>query len=127
MQAIVKTSRYSYTETMSRLSDAITSTGNRIFVTIDQSAAAADAGLTLRPTSLIVFGNPKAGTHLMDAFPLLALDLPLKLLVWQEQERVMVAYVPMSEIAPRYGVTGVDAQIAAMDRALDTLTAAVQA
>jgi uncharacterized protein (DUF302 family) len=58
----------------------------------------------------------------MDAFPLAALDLPLKLLVWEEQDGVKVSFVPMSEIAVRYDVTAVDAQIAAMDRALNTLT-----
>jgi uncharacterized protein (DUF302 family) len=122
MRAAVKPSRYSYADTVSTLSKALTDAGNTIFTIIDQAGAAAAAGLTLRPTSLIVFGNPKGGTHLMDAFPLVALDLPLKLLVWEHRDGVMVAYVPMSEISTRYGLTGVDAQITAMDRALDTLT-----
>jgi uncharacterized protein (DUF302 family) len=100
----------------------MTQGGNTIFATIDQSAAAAGAGLTLRPTSLIVFGNPKGGTPLMDAFPLVALDLPLKLLVWEENGSVNVAYTPMAEIAARYNVTSMDAPIGAMDHALDALT-----
>jgi uncharacterized protein (DUF302 family) len=122
---MIKPSRYSYAETVARVSEAILTAGNAIFATIDQSAAAARAGLTLRPTSLIVFGNPKGGTPLMEAFPLLALDLPLKLLVWEAEGAVNVAYTPMSEIAGRYGVTGRDALIGAMDRALETIGDAV--
>ncbi len=119
---ITKQSRYSYSETIARLSKAIEDGGNTIFATIDQSAAALDAGLTLRPTSLLIFGNPKGGTPLMDAFPLVALELPLKLLVWEADGRVSVAFVPMADVATRYGVTGMGARIAAMDRALETLT-----
>jgi uncharacterized protein (DUF302 family) len=119
---MTKPSRYSYSETIGHLSKAITDDGNTIFATIDQAAAAKTAGLSLRPTALIVFGNPKGGTPLMEAFPLVALELPLKLLVWEESDRVRVAYVAMSEIAARYGVAGMDERIAAMDRALDMLT-----
>jgi len=119
---MTKQSRYSYPETLELLSKAITDGGNTIFATIDQTAAARTVGLALRPTALIVFGNPKSGTPLMNAFPLLALDLPLKLLVWEEGDGVKVAYVTMSEIAARYGATGMAERIAAMDRAIDTLT-----
>jgi uncharacterized protein (DUF302 family) len=119
---MTKRSRHSYSQTIASLTQAMTQGGNTIFATIDQSAAAAGAGLTLRPTSLIVFGNPKGGTPLMDAFPLVALDLPLKLLVWEENGSVNVAYTPMAEIAARYNVTSMDAPIGAMDHALDALT-----
>ena len=118
-------SRHSYSDTIGFLSKAIVEAGNTVFAIIDQSAAAADAGLTLRPTSLIVFGNPKGGTPLMDAFPLMALELPLKLLVWEEGGIVSVAFVPMSEIAARYGVVGMEERVAAMDGALHGLTSAV--
>ncbi|HTZ54036.1 MAG TPA: DUF302 domain-containing protein [Candidatus Acidoferrum sp.] len=119
---IVKTSRYSYADTIAKLSAAITGGGNTTFATIDQAAAAQGVGLSLRPTTLIVFGNPKGGTGLMAAFPLAALDLPLKVLVWEEQGVVSVAYVPPEEIAARYNVTGMDALIANMSHALDALT-----
>ncbi len=108
MKFITKPSRYPYSETIERLSKAITDAGNTIFATIDQAAAANRAGLSLRPTALIIFGNPKGGTPLMDAFPLVALELPLKLLVWQDDDGVKIAYVTMSEIAARYGATGMD-------------------
>jgi len=75
----------------------------------------------LRPTTLIIFGNPRGGTPLMDAFPLVGLELPLKLLVWEEGGNVLVAHVTMSEIAARYGVARMDERIAAMDRSVDAL------
>ena len=121
MKFITKPSRYPYSETIERLSKAITDAGNTIFATIDQAAAAKSAGLSLRPTALIMFGNPKGGTPLMDAFPLVALELPLKLLVWKEGDDVYVASLAMSEIASRYGVAGMDERISAMDRAVDAL------
>lgn len=124
---MTKQSRYGYTETIARLSRAIRDGGNTIFATIDQSAAATSAGLSLRPTSLLVFGNPRGGTPLMQAFPLVALELPLKLLVWEENGSTSVAYVPIAEIAARYRVTGMDPRIAAMDDALESLVTAVAA
>jgi uncharacterized protein (DUF302 family) len=118
---VTKRSRYSYSETIARLTAAIRA-GNTLFAAIDQSSAASSVGLTLRPTTLLVFGNPRGGTPLMEAFPLLALELPLKLLVWEEEDGVNVAYVPMSETAARYDVAGEDDRISAIDRALDALT-----
>ena len=123
--SVTKTSRLSFPATVTALCEAIAAAGNTVFATIDQSAAAEDAGLSLRPTTLIVFGNPKAGTPLMEAYPLVALDLPLKLLVWEDDALVCVAYIPMSEIAARYGVTDMDARIAAVDRTLHDLTESI--
>jgi uncharacterized protein (DUF302 family) len=122
---MIKKSRYSYSDTIAQLSKTITDAGNTIFATIDQSAAAAKVGLTLRPTLLIIFGNPKGGTALMVAFPIVALDLPLKILVWEENGSVNVAYVPASEIAARYGLDGMNTQISAMDQALDKIASSV--
>lgn len=121
----VKTSRLSYAETLSTLQQKMSDGGATVFASIDQAAAAKGVGMTLRPTTLLIFGNPKAGTLLMDAFPLVAMELPLKLLVWEENGAVSVAYTPMSEIAARYKVTGMDERIAAMDHLLDALTNAV--
>jgi uncharacterized protein (DUF302 family) len=119
---MTKRSRHSYSETVEILKKAIADAGNTIFAVIDQSAAAAGVGLTLRPTTLILFGNPKGGTPLMEAFPLVALELPLKLLVWEEDGSVSLAYTPMSDIAVRYNVTGMNERVAAMDHVLDALT-----
>jgi uncharacterized protein (DUF302 family) len=119
---MTKRSRHSYPETLEILKKAIVDAGNTTFAVIDQSAAATGAGLTLRPTTLVLFGNPKGGTPLMEAFPLVALELPLKLLVWEEQGGVSVAYTPMSEVAARYSVTGMNDRIGAMDHVLEALT-----
>jgi uncharacterized protein (DUF302 family) len=120
-----RTSRFPFSETVSRLSQAMIDAGNTLFATIDQSEAAVRAGLTLRPTVLIIFGNPKGGTPVMDAFPTFALELPLKVLVWDEDGNVSVAFVAMSEVAARYGIVGMEKQIGAMDRALELLTTSV--
>jgi uncharacterized protein (DUF302 family) len=124
-KATVKTSRYSYRDTVARLLEAIDDAGSTVFANIDQAEAARSVGLTLRPTSLIIFGNPKGGTPLMHAFPLIGLDLPLKAMVWEEDGAVRVGYVSASEIAARYHVTQMDAQIAALDRGLDALISSV--
>jgi uncharacterized protein (DUF302 family) len=122
---MIKASRYSFGDTVARLSSALGASGNTIFATIDQSAAAVSAGLGLRPTTLIVFGNPKAGTPFMDAFPLTGLALPLKFLIWEENGAVSVAYETMSEIATRFGVTGLDDRVTTIDAGLDELLNAV--
>jgi uncharacterized protein (DUF302 family) len=88
---IIRESRYSFRDTVATLAKAIETAGGTLFAMIDQAAAAKAVALDLRPTTLIVFGNPKAGTQLMDAFPLTALDLPLKLLIWEDQNLVRVA------------------------------------
>lgn len=119
---VTKLSRHSYSETIATLTKTLTGGGNTIFATIDQAAAAASAGLNLRPTTLIIFGNPKGGTPFMEAFPAVGLELPLKLLVWEDNAKVMVAYKRVSAIAAAYNVTGMDARVEAMDHALDTLT-----
>jgi uncharacterized protein (DUF302 family) len=118
---MVKQSRYSYSGTIAKLTKAINDGGNTIFATIDQANAATSVGLKLRPTTLIVFGNPRGGTPIMDKFPLAGLDLPLKLLVWEQDNKVNVAFTPTREIAARYGVTGMDTQINNIERVLETL------
>jgi uncharacterized protein (DUF302 family) len=122
---VLKKSAYPFAPTIDRIQTTIAQAGNTIFATIDQAAAAKSAGLTLRPTVLIVFGNPKAGTALMEASPLVGLDLPLKLLVWEDGGVVNLAYTPMSEIAARYSIAGHEAVIAAIDAALAKFTDSV--
>jgi uncharacterized protein (DUF302 family) len=70
-------------ETVARLTDLLRSKGVTLFALVDHSGEAARVGLTLRPTKLLIFGNPRAGTALMQAAPRSGIDLPLKILVWQ--------------------------------------------
>lgn len=74
-------SSYSVDETVARLQTLLQEKGIKLFTIIDHSGEAAAAGLTMRPTKLLIFGNPKAGTPLMVSAPSTALDLPLKILV----------------------------------------------
>ncbi len=122
---IERRSGHAFAETVLLLSKAIVDAGNTIFAVIDQRAAAASVGLELRPTTLIIFGNPRGGTGLMNAHPLLALELPLKLLVWEERGEVSVAYVPASEFVMRYEVEDVAQPIEAMDGLLERLSTSV--
>ena len=119
---MTKLSRYSFDDTVQRLTRAATEAGNTIFATIDQRAAAETVGMTMRPTTLIIFGNPKGGTPLMEAYPEFAIELPLKLIVWQANGSVNVGYPSMRERAVAHGIPAEDVRIAAMDTALDTLT-----
>lgn len=83
-------SAYSFDETVSRLERGIKEKGMTIFTVIDHAQAAKQAGLTMPPTKVIIFGNPKAGTPLMVKHPTLALDLPLRVLVNQDKDGVNV-------------------------------------
>jgi uncharacterized protein (DUF302 family) len=123
--SMITRSRFGYTETVERISEAVTGAGNTIFAKIDQAAAAKGVGMTLRPTTLLVFGNPKGGTPLMDAFPEFALELPLKVLIWDDNGTVNVAHADMAALAKRYGVSGKDQIVAAMDHALTAMAASV--
>jgi uncharacterized protein (DUF302 family) len=79
-------SPYSVADTLKLLESVIASKGLTIFARIDHSGEAAKVGLTMQPTELLLFGSPKSGTPLMIASPTLAIDLPLKALVWQDVE-----------------------------------------
>lgn len=85
-------SKYSFEQTVERLTAAIQSKGMTVFATIDHQQAAKEAGLDMQPATVIVFGNPKAGTPLMIQEPTFALQLPLKVLVTQVDDEVLVSF-----------------------------------
>jgi uncharacterized protein (DUF302 family) len=98
-------SPYSVDETLQRLEQVISDRGLTLFARFDHSSEAAKAGLTMQPAHVLVFGNPKAGTPLMVAAPLVALDLPLKTLVWQDDRgQVWVSYNQPASLAQRYNI-----------------------
>jgi uncharacterized protein (DUF302 family) len=97
-----KPSPWSVPDTVDRLTALITGRGMTLFATIDQRAAARAAGLELRETVLLVFGSPAGGTPVMDAVPLAALDLPLKLLIWDDDGRTRVSYLAPAALAERH-------------------------
>jgi uncharacterized protein (DUF302 family) len=117
-----KDSPWTVADTVQRLTGRITERGQTIFTTIDQSAAAQGVGLELRDTVLIVFGSPKAGTPVMDAQPLAALDLPLKLLVWDDHGRTLVSYLKPAVLAARYGLSeSLAAPLAGIEMLVDSV------
>ena len=92
-------------ETVARLETFLTAKGLRIFARIDQAAEAAAAGLTMRPMVLLIFGDPKAGTPLMLRYPSLALDLPLKALVWESPDgKTWLSYNSPEFLQQRHGL-----------------------
>jgi len=115
---IVVDSPHDAATTHERIAGEITAAGNTIFADLDQAALARGAGLDLRPTYVVMFGNPRAGTPLMTASSLAAYELPLKLLIWSENDRTHVAYRPPSLMASEYGLAEQAKRLAVMDAAI---------
>jgi uncharacterized protein (DUF302 family) len=116
---ITKTSPFSVADTVSRFLTVLASKGMTVFAVIDHSGEAATAGLQLRDTKVVIFGSPEAGTPVMQSAPLVALDLPLKVLVWADGNRTKVSFTAPSTLAARYGLT---AEMAARLAGIDALT-----
>ena len=122
---ITRASAHGADETLTRLVAAIEAKGLAVIATIDHAAGAAKAGLVLPPTTLVVFGDPKVGTPLIEASPTAGLDLPLKALVYQAADgTVAVAANDPAYLAARHGITGQDERIARMAAAIDALLTA---
>ena len=118
---VAKPSRGTVEETVERLEGEIARRGLKLFTVIDHSGEADAAGLTLRDTKVVVFGSPVAGTAVMEAVPLAALDLPLKVLVWDDRGQTKVAYLAPAELAERYGL---DEELAARLAGIEPIAAA---
>jgi uncharacterized protein (DUF302 family) len=98
-------SPYSVPETLVRLESAVKAKSLAIFCRVDHSGAAEKAGLKMNPTQLVIFGTPKAGTPLMVASPTLAIDLPLKALVWEDAGgKVWVSYNSPEYLKERHNI-----------------------
>jgi uncharacterized protein (DUF302 family) len=106
-------------EAMDLLAASVVRHGMTVFARIDHAAAAKEAGMTLAPTEVLIFGNPKGGTPLMQAAQTLGIDLPLKALVWQDEaSKTWIGYNDPRWLARRHGVTGHDQQLDGMTNAL---------
>ncbi len=102
---VTRTTTATVDEAVTRLTETIEGRGLRVFDVIDHQAAATEVGLTLRPTKVVVFGSPAAGTPLMVDHPVLALELPLRILVWQgDDHQVRLSYLHAQVLAERFGV-----------------------
>ena len=119
-----KISPRSVTDTVSRLTGILSAKGLKVFAVIDQSAEASQVGMPLRETTLVLFGHPAAGTPVMAAAPLSALDLPLKVLVWADDGQTKVSYYGPAALAARYGLSAdLAAKLAGIDPLTDALIA----
>lgn len=112
-------SQHDFATTVSRLRGALTSRGITVFAEIDQRAAAESAGTTLRPTQLFIFGNPKAGTPLMHLNPHAAIELPLRAVVWEEENGA--TYIDYQDIAALSADYAIPSEVAAPLVAIRTL------
>jgi uncharacterized protein (DUF302 family)/uncharacterized membrane protein YidH (DUF202 family) len=100
-----KKSNYSVDETLERLEHTLQAKGVTIFAVVDHSGEAEKVGMKMPPTKLVIFGNPKAGTPLMLAAPSIAIDLPLKILIWEDaRKEVWVSYNATEYLRDRHGI-----------------------
>jgi uncharacterized protein (DUF302 family) len=119
---VTKISDRSVSDTVARLTELIAARGMRLFAVIDQAAEARTAGLQLRDTTLVIFGSPAAGTPVMVAAPLAALDLPLKVLVWADGKQTKVSYDAPAAVAQRRDLSPeIAANLAGIDGLTDAL------
>jgi uncharacterized protein (DUF302 family) len=122
---VTKLSPRSVTDTVARLSALVAEKGMKLFTVIDHSGEAGANALELRDTKVVIFGSPQAGTPVMVAAPLAALDLPLKVLVWADGDQTKVSYTTPSELAARYGLSDeLAARLAGINALTDALVAA---
>ncbi len=121
---VTKLTSGSVDDAVARLLEIIAAKQVKLFTIVDHSGEAYAAGLGLRDTKVVVFGNPVAGTPVMEAAPLVALDLPLKVLVWDDGGQTKLTYTAPAELARRYGLSD---DLAARLMAIEAITDAVAA
>ena len=115
-------------ETMNRLEAAVTAKGLTVFARIDHAEGASAAGLSLRPTEVLIFGNAKGGTPLMQAVQTIGIDLPLKALVWQDAAGdTWLSWNDPAWLAARHGASGAEAVAGKLGAVLDDVAKAATA
>lgn len=119
---IVKTSPHSVPVTVERLNSAIEDAGASVAAVVDHAAGAKGAGMELSPTTLVIFGNPKLGTPLMQENRQIGIDLPMRVLIWQDGDITRVGYLEPESMASSHGIAADNASIRKMTGALDKLT-----
>lgn len=121
---ITMKSPHSVDATLDRFEKAVKSKGMTVFTRIDHTAGANKVDLELRPTKVLIFGNPKIGTLLMQSNQTAAIDLPLKLLAWEDESgQVWIAYNDPGYLVQRHNISDRDAVVAKMRKALGNFTA----
>jgi uncharacterized protein (DUF302 family) len=118
---IVQRSAHDHPETMRRLTESVQDRGLTIFARIDHAAGAREVGLDLPDEQVLVFGNPRAGTALMQDDPTIGIELPLRMLVWADDEGVAVGYEDPRELVDRFAVSAHAGTLDAMAQLLAAL------
>ncbi len=117
---INKTSSYSVQKTMDRFEKIVKDKGFNVIARVNHTAAAKKSGSTLRPTELLIFGNPKLGTQLMQSNQTIGIDLPLKVLIWEDDKGVVtLSYNDPAWLQKRHGITDRNKAFAKMTGALN--------
>jgi uncharacterized protein (DUF302 family) len=125
---VVAKSAYPIEETVSRLKEDIADKGIRFFLEVDQAKLAAEAGIDLSPSRLLIFGNPPLGTQFLTSNPVSGLDWPVRLLVFEDQQgAVWTAYTDFRWIAERHGIADRAAQFEMASTVIRSITSAVAA
>jgi uncharacterized protein (DUF302 family) len=124
---LIKVSKQDFAQTLKQFEAALKERGFTVFAKIDHAAEAKKAGLEMKPTVVLIWGNPKGGTPLMNAAPSLAIDLPLKTLIAEDGDRVVLSYNSIPFLKARHTVNGLDEALTRLEAALEAVTnAAVQ-
>jgi uncharacterized protein (DUF302 family) len=121
-EPVVKESRYSVAETADRLQAVIEKNGAMVVARVDHAANAEAVGMELAPTTLMIFGNPMLGTPIMQENSLAGLDLPMKVLIWEEDGATKIAYTSPETLRKRWDVEGHDELFSKMAAGLDKMT-----
>jgi uncharacterized protein (DUF302 family) len=120
---VVAASPHDVTSTVAKVEAALRTRGITLFAAVDHAAGAREAGLELADEVLLVFGNPKAGTALMQADPSVGIELPLRMLIWDERGTTRVGFSDPAELAGSYDLAGSQPVLARLRGLLDELVA----
>lgn len=118
---VLRPSASGYAETMKSLVDAIERHGLTVFDRVDHAAAAREVGMELEDEEVVLFGNPRSGTPLMQSDRRIGIELPLRMLVWREGEDVQIAYRDPRELSDAYDLAGAQSILEQMAKLLDEL------
>ena len=119
---VARESKFGVKETIDRLAAEIEKRGMKVAARIDHAAGAKAVGMEMPPTEVVMFGNPKLGTPLMLSAPSIGIDLPMRMIAWQDKSgKVWVGYTAVEALKGRHGITDRDEIFKTMGAALDTL------
>lgn len=118
-------SQHTVEQTANKLEKVLLSKGMKVFQRINHAEGAKSVGISINPTELIIFGNPKVGSPLMKCAPSVAIDLPQKAVIWQDsQNKVWISYNDPAYLKQRHNIVGCDEVLAKVSAALSKLTGA---